>query len=116
MLELVPVQPKSLEDYRPIIGDGQVEEIRALAAPLKGARVVHVNATAFGGGVAEILQTLVPLMRDVGLEVDWQVIEGYLDAADKGLRVAAARAWAGASGGATTSATRTSSRGTTTSS
>ncbi len=76
MLELVSVQPKSLEDYRPIIGDQQVEEIRALAAPLKGARVVHVNATAFGGGVAEILQTLVPLMRDVGLEVDWQVIEG----------------------------------------
>lgn len=51
-----------------------VEEIRELAANLAGARVLHVNATSFGGGVAEILYTLVPLMRDVGLETDWRVI------------------------------------------
>ena len=48
----------------------------ASAAQLRGARVLHVNATAFGGGVAEILATLVPLMNDVGLEADWQVIKG----------------------------------------
>ena len=47
-----------------------------LAEPLKGARVVHVSATAFGGGVSEILYTLVPLMKDVGLDVEWQVIYG----------------------------------------
>jgi trehalose synthase len=53
-----------------------VEEIRELAEPLTGKRVVHLSATAFGGGVSEILYTLVPLMRDVGLEVEWQVIYG----------------------------------------
>jgi len=57
---------KQLADYRLIVGEEVIAEIRALAEPLRGARVVHVNATAFGGGVAEILVTLVPLMRDVG--------------------------------------------------
>ena len=52
------------------------EEIRELAEPLKGKRVVQLSATAFGGGVSEILYTLIPLMRDVGLEVEWQVIYG----------------------------------------
>jgi trehalose synthase len=51
-------------------------QIRALAEPLAGARVLHLSATAFGGGVAEILYTLVPLMRDAGLETDWRVIFG----------------------------------------
>ena len=58
------------------MGRPLVEQIRALAEPLQGARVVHVSATAFGGGVSEILYTLVPLMKDVGLEVEWQVIYG----------------------------------------
>ena len=49
-------------------------EIRELAEPLQGKRVLHVNATAFGGGVAEILYTLVPLMKDVGLEAEWRVM------------------------------------------
>jgi trehalose synthase len=44
--------------------------------PLAGLRVVHVSATAFGGGVSELLYTLVPLMRDIGLECEWQVIYG----------------------------------------
>lgn len=76
MLQPVSVGAKRLDDYRPIVGDEAIAEIRALAEPLRGARVVHINATAYGGGVAEILQTLVPLMRDVGLEAEWQVIEG----------------------------------------
>jgi len=76
MLQRVTVETKSLEDYRPIVGDEVIEEIRTLAAPLRGARVVHINPTAFGGGVAEILATLVPLMRDVGLEAEWQLIAG----------------------------------------
>ena len=75
MLPQVPVSEKRLDDYRPIVGEETIAEIRALAQPLRGARVVHINATAYGGGVAEILQTLVPLMRDVGLEAEWQVIE-----------------------------------------
>jgi len=76
MLGSVPLTPKSLEDYRPIIGDERTEEILALGRELRGARVLHLNATSFGGGVAEILATLVPLMNDVGLSADWQVIRG----------------------------------------
>ena len=76
MLKTVELQPKSLTDYIPIVGDDTIEQIRALAEPLKGARVVHVSATAFGGGVSEMLYTLVPLMRDVGLEAEWQIITG----------------------------------------
>lgn len=76
MFGTVPVTPKSIEAYRSIIGDARVEEIVRLADSLKGARVLHVNATAFGGGVAEILTTLVPLMTDLGLRAEWQVIRG----------------------------------------
>jgi trehalose synthase len=76
MLPSVPTTPKSLEAYRPVIGDAAADEIIALAQQLQGARVLHVNATAFGGGVAEILGTMVPLMCDIGLDADWQVIKG----------------------------------------
>jgi trehalose synthase len=76
VLQPVTLAHKSLADYTHIVGRELIEEIRELAEPLKGARVVHLSATAFGGGVSEILYTLVPLMRDVGLEVEWQVIYG----------------------------------------
>ncbi|UCF61370.1 MAG: glycosyltransferase [Anaerolineaceae bacterium] len=76
MLQRVTVEEMHLDDYRPVVGDEVLEEIQRLAHELKGAKVVHINATAFGGGVAEILMTLVPLMRDVGLDAEWQVIEG----------------------------------------
>ncbi|MHB1007334.1 MAG: glycosyltransferase [Chloroflexota bacterium] len=76
MLQLVSVGQKSLVDYAPIVGEAEIQAIRALAAKLRGARVLHVNATAFGGGVAEILTNLVPLMKDVGLEAEWRVIYG----------------------------------------
>lgn len=75
MLGSVPTTPKSIEDYRPIVGDEAIQEILDLAAPLRDARVLHVNATAFGGGVAEILGAMVPLMDDLGLQADWQVIK-----------------------------------------
>ena len=66
MLQEVALGQKSLADYTHIAGRGLIEQIRELAEPLKGKRVLHVSATAFGGGVSEILYTLVPLMRDVG--------------------------------------------------
>jgi trehalose synthase len=53
-----------------------MDEIRRLAEPLAGKRVVHLSATAFGGGVAEINYSLIPLMADVGLEVEWRIIRG----------------------------------------
>ena len=76
MLQPVAVGSKTLADYTHLVGRDLIEQIRALAEPLKGTRVVHVSATAFGGGVSEILYTLVPLMKDVGLEAEWQVIYG----------------------------------------
>jgi trehalose synthase len=76
VLQPVAVGSKTLADYTHIVGRDLVEEIRTLAEPLQGRRVVHLSATAFGGGVSEILYTLIPLMRDVGLECEWQVIYG----------------------------------------
>ncbi|MGH2923239.1 MAG: glycosyltransferase [Solirubrobacterales bacterium] len=76
MLQEVALGTKSLADYTHLVGRGQVQEIRELAEGLSGKRVLHISATAFGGGVSEILYTLVPLMRDVGLETSWQIIMG----------------------------------------
>lgn len=76
MLASVPVMQKSLREYEPFVGEETIARLRALAAPLQGARVLHINATAFGGGVAELLATLVPLLNDTGLVADWQVIRG----------------------------------------
>src|SRR5881396_1912332 len=79
MLQLVNVGHKSLADYATIATRGLMGEIRRLAEPLAGKRVVHLSATAFGGGVAEINYTLVPLMQDAGLEVEWRIIRGAED-------------------------------------
>ncbi|MGN6276436.1 MAG: glycosyltransferase [Solirubrobacterales bacterium] len=76
MLQEVALGHKTLTDYTHIVGKELTEQIRELAEPLQGKRVLHVSATAFGGGVSEILYTLVPLMRDVGLDAHWHVIFG----------------------------------------
>lgn len=76
MLQEVALGHKSLTDYTHIVGKELTEQIRQLSEPLKGKRVLHVSATAFGGGVSEILYTLVPLMRDVGVDAHWHVIFG----------------------------------------
>jgi trehalose synthase len=75
-LQQVNVGSKALADYATIASRGLMEQIKALAAPLAGKRVLHLSATAFGGGVAEILYTLVPLMREAGLDTEWRVIQG----------------------------------------
>jgi len=76
VLQPVAVGHKSLADYTHLVGRPLVEEIRELAEALQGLKVLHLSATAFGGGVSEILYTLVPLMRDVGIEADWQIMIG----------------------------------------
>jgi trehalose synthase len=76
VLQEVALGPRSLGDYTHLAGRGLVAQIRELAEALVGKRVLHVSATAFGGGVSEILYTLVPLMRDVGLDAHWAVILG----------------------------------------
>ena len=75
-MEEVRVTEKRLSDYRAIIGASAFSEILALASKLKGKRIAHVNATAYGGGVAELLQSLVALQRDVGLDAHWFVLSG----------------------------------------
>ena len=67
---------KSLADYRSIVRRELFDEVVALGERLRGKRVLHVSATSFGGGVAEILYTLVPLMRDAGLETEWDIMFG----------------------------------------
>jgi trehalose synthase len=76
VLERVPLLEKHIDDYSEIVGLEVIERIRELAAPLQGARVLHVNATAYGGGVAELLATHVPLLRSIGIDADWQVLHG----------------------------------------
>ena len=79
MLERVPLLDKHLDDYAEVVEPGTLERIRKLAEPLQGARVLHLNATAYGGGVAELLATHVALLRDVGIDAEWHVMHGSDD-------------------------------------
>jgi trehalose synthase len=74
MLTPVTVQPRSLTSYRRVLTSDLIQRIRTLSAPLKGLRVIHVNATANGGGVAEILAAIIPLLRDLGIDAQWYVL------------------------------------------
>jgi trehalose synthase len=76
VLERVPLLEKRLDDYEDVVEPGTIERIRDLAKQLHGARILHINATAYGGGVAELLATHVPLTQDAGLEAEWQVMHG----------------------------------------
>jgi trehalose synthase len=76
VLQPIAVGHKSLADYTHLAGRPLIQEIRELAEELEGLKVLHLSATAFGGGVAEILYTLVPLMNDVGIDAQWQVMLG----------------------------------------
>ncbi|MCZ7528130.1 MAG: glycosyltransferase [Acidimicrobiia bacterium] len=76
MLERVPLLEKDLDDYRSVVDYEVLDRIHELAEPLKGAKVLHLNATAYGGGVAELLATHVPLLRSVGIDADWRVLHG----------------------------------------
>jgi trehalose synthase len=65
-----------LDDYTPIVGFPVVEEIKWISQKLVGKRILNVNSTAVGGGVAEILNRMVPLLREIGVEARWDVIHG----------------------------------------
>jgi trehalose synthase len=71
-MEVVELGPQSIDAYVESVGDEAVAALRRLAAPLRGLRVLHVNATADGGGVAELLRSVAPLLRDLGLDATWQ--------------------------------------------
>ncbi len=72
----VVLQERFLDDYKGIVTDQTVNALREAAAPLEGKKVLHINSTSYGGGVAEILSSMVPLMRDLGMDAQWKVIEG----------------------------------------
>ncbi len=80
MSETVPeAGPVHLDDYAPIVGREEVADLRALASRLGGRTVQMINSTAVGGGVAEILGRLVPLLQDLGIAVRWDVMTGGND-------------------------------------
>lgn len=76
MLQKVSLPVKDIEKYRMLLGSELIDEIVALGEDLKGIRLCHINSTPFGGGVAELLSSLIPLTRGVGVSADWQVIRG----------------------------------------
>src|SRR4030042_3263624 len=65
-----------LEEYIPIVGQPVIDDLRLVAEKLKGKVVQHINSTAVGGGVAEILNRMVPLLRDLGVDTKWDLIKG----------------------------------------
>jgi hypothetical protein len=76
MLEAVDAGTQDLDLHERSAGAEVVAQLRELAAPLEGARILHVNATPYGGGVAEILRSEIPLLRDLGILADWKLITG----------------------------------------
>ncbi|MBI4470650.1 MAG: glycosyltransferase [Acidobacteria bacterium] len=66
----------TLEDYRDVVGLDVIEELRIVAAHVKHRRLQNINSTSVGGGVAEILTRMVPLLRELGIEASWDVIRG----------------------------------------
>ena len=76
MLETVDVGTQDIDRYAQSAGPEAVARLRELASALQGARILHLNATPYGGGVAEILRSEIPLLRDLGLVADWKLITG----------------------------------------
>ncbi len=76
MLETVDVGTQYVNLYESSAGADAVAQLRELAEPLRGARVLHINATPYGGGVAEILRSETPLLRNLGIVADWKLITG----------------------------------------
>ena len=76
MLQQVDAGPRSLDAYARISPDDHGDHLRRISEILKGARVVHINATSYGGGVSELLRSTVPLLKDLGVVVDWKTVAG----------------------------------------
>ena len=71
MLQQVETLQINLENYYPLLDEETISDLERLANRLSGLRVAHLNATPVGGGVAEILRSLVPLMNGLGVQMDW---------------------------------------------
>jgi len=75
-LNFCPFSTPPLESYMPILGDERTERLQRAAERMKGLKVLELNATAQGGGVAEMLYSSVPFLNELGVETDWKVISG----------------------------------------
>ena len=76
MLHTVETGVRSIQAYRGVVPDEILDRLIEAVEPLRGARVVHVNATAYGGGVSELLNAAVPLWNGLGVITDWKLIAG----------------------------------------
>jgi trehalose synthase len=76
VLPRVPLAIKHVDDYSEAAGGDALDRLREAARPLEGSRVLHLNSTAFGGGVAELLHAQLPLLRDLGIEAEWALLHG----------------------------------------
>ena len=66
----------NIDKYRMIETRGGIDEVVSLGEALKGLRICHINSTPFGGGVAELLVSYIPLLQALGIKADWQIIRG----------------------------------------
>ncbi|MFQ6084784.1 MAG: glycosyltransferase [Candidatus Bathyarchaeia archaeon] len=76
MSEVTRFRSVRLEDHREFVGDKVIHQIRTMADKLRGSSVTYINATSYGGGVAEMLYSDIPIMRSVGIDACWKVIAG----------------------------------------
>jgi len=75
-LDVISQFNNKIEEYQPIVGKNVIDELRLLGNHLAGKRIQNVNSTFSGGGVAEILSRLVPLLNQLGIDARWDVIQG----------------------------------------
>jgi trehalose synthase len=68
-----------IDDYIPVVGENIIDELRILGKHLSGKVIENINSTAVGGGVAEILNRMVPLFAELGVDARWEVIKGGMD-------------------------------------
>jgi trehalose synthase len=76
VLQSVYAGKRTLDSYAGVAPGSILEELRGLGRELRGLRLLHINATPYGGGVSELLRSIVPLENDLGLSVDWKIIGG----------------------------------------
>ena len=69
-------QSTNPDNYRPLVGDDLIDELTTLAKSLAGVRICQINATAAGGGVAELLNAEIPILTAMGVNADWRLIHG----------------------------------------
>jgi trehalose synthase len=76
LLQKVDTAEKKLDSYKGIVMDNLLKEVETLGRDLRGLQLCHISSTPFGGGVPEVLFSVIPLERDLGIQVDWYTLRG----------------------------------------